>query len=275
MGIFVLYKLIVGENLNYFTAFPLTLTVILFIYFLFIHSKFGKRNKIPFVAVVFEFLLNGLGFSYIRQPILAVLSWATMYLFVVSQFKNENSSTFMLLICLIIIFILPFIAAKLASKADAKMRREKLIHTNKVKAKGLLEMATDSATFAVDTNILMHEPTLILDVATKKNIKIVMCKTIFHELDGLKKSNNYETRTRAQLAFNVIEALQEINSIDIGYFDNFVSQKNLNGDEKIIATYIALKKTKYPNLIFLSNDKGARIIAREANLPVIDLRAFT
>lgn len=253
---------------------PIALTVLAFLYFTFIHSKIFKGRKIPFIAFILEALVYGMGFAYLRQPIIALISWFGMYVFVFKLIKNDDISTFLQLIILVTIFAVPFLTLAFTDKANLKSIRDRLSKESAAKTRGLISLAEQGASFAIDTNILMHEPELLVKLVREKQPTIVMCKTVFKELDGLKKSHDRNTRFKAQQAFNVIETLQQVGCIDIGYFDEFRSQFNLRGDERIIATYIALKKTKYPDLVFISNDKGARIIAREANLPVVDLKSF-
>lgn len=42
-------------------------------------------------------------------------------------------------------------------------------------------------------------------------------------------------------------------------------------DEKIIGTYLHELKNGQETLMFLSNDKGARILARNAGMPVVEM----
>ena len=83
------------------------------------------------------------------------------------------------------------------------------------------------------------------------------------------------TRQRAQLAFDVIEAYQRKNLLSIMKTPKSdVLQKFGLGhspDDKIIGTYLNEYKNGRQNIIFLSNDKGARIIARNAGLPVAEM----
>ena len=79
----------------------------------------------------------------------------------------------------------------------------------------LLPYQKENYEFAIDTNILMHEPDLLVYLLENEPVNLCMSMMVFSELDGLKKSNSIATSKRAQTAFDVIEAFQRANKIRI------------------------------------------------------------
>ncbi|WP_040758424.1 PIN domain-containing protein [Sporosarcina newyorkensis] len=129
--------------------------------------------------------------------------------------------------------------------------------------------------FAVDTNILMHDADLLIHLLSTNQIKLIVSSQVFKELDGLKTNKEKLTRMRAQLAFDVIEAYQRKGLLKLVQVPSYEKLQKLalstSADEKIIATYLNEFKNGATSLLFLSNDKGARIIARNVGMPVAEV----
>lgn len=82
-------------------------------------------------------------------------------------------------------------------------------------------------------------------------------------LNGIKKNNSSLTRHKAQVAFDVIEAFQRKRKLHILKTPKTAAIRKfgLSGspDEKIIGTYLK------------EREKGARIIARNVGMPVVEI----
>jgi len=145
----------------------------------------------------------------------------------------------------------------------------------KEKVDKILQYQTDGFDFVVDTNILMHESELLIYLLEDESFEFTISIIVFNELDGLKKNDKLVTRKQAQVAFDIIEDYQceglltilsepeseVLRSYGLGW----------SPDDRIIGTYLSEFKNSRPNVIFLSNDKGARIIARNVGLPVANM----
>lgn len=125
---------------------------------------------------------------------------------------------------------------------------------------------------ALDTNILMHDLLMLVAYLRDTNAPLVISKQVFNELDGLKKGTG-ETRKRAQLAFDLLESFQEHGRLKLLDIPNRTKlekfQLSNSADDKIIGSYLMDIQRNNSKLAFLSNDKGARIIARQVNMPII------
>ena len=144
----------------------------------------------------------------------------------------------------------------------------------KAQAKVVVAHQKNGKEFAIDTNILMHEPDLLIYLLEKTQIHLFVSQMVFNELDGLKKSTDRDTRRNAQMAFDVLEAYQkreQITFLKIPKTDA-IRPYGLGGspDEKIIGTYLQEAEKRDQGFVFLSNDKGARIIARNVGMPVVE-----
>src|SRR5690606_16577429 len=115
---------------------------------------------------------------------------------------------------------------------------------------------------------------LLVYILENEPVPLHVSMTVFKELDGLKKNKEPLTRKRAQFAFDIIEEYQRkglIKLIETPSY-NELRRRGLSDtpDDKIIGTYLNESHKGKQKLIFLSNDKGARIIARNSGLPVAE-----
>lgn len=177
-----------------------------------------------------------------------------------------------------LVFVLFVLSAIEAGRSTKKAARQAVIDSRRKevekKAKAILHVKEMDYEFAVDTNILMHEPDLLLYLLEKSDLRLFMSMVVFTELDGLKKSENVVTRTQAQTAFDVIEEFQRRGKLELLQVptNDELRKYGLGSspDEKIIGTYMWARERHHPNLIFISNDKGARILARNAGMPIVE-----
>lgn len=122
----------------------------------------------------------------------------------------------------------------------------------------------------LDTNILLKFPNVI---ETLSHIfPFFISKQVFSELD--KQKTNEDIGHLSRNALKLIEELQLRGAnIETAHVDaSFLDRQKLNPqspDEKIIGSYLQ-EKNKGKNILFISEDRGARVIARQHGLRVID-----
>lgn len=134
-------------------------------------------------------------------------------------------------------------------------------------------------TFCPDTNFLMNVPDLFehLDKET-----ILVSKQVFNELDNLKKTSDNASPDQKRRSFEAREGLRVMdvsNSkiIDLPPAATYETYHlSSSPDEKIIANYLHYRDQTGENVIFLTFDRGAKLLAKSKGLNVIDfdLEAF-
>lgn len=245
---------------------------ILFYIMLSIASLFGiKRNdrhKSVWLAVIFA-----------GAPQIAHNQWKLgtvlymMNLFWISNAKFmgfEKHENFMG--AAILTLVSGFLAYIMADGLNEKKINETYQKEAVDKYKTIVPLLKKGITPALDTNILMHEPLMLIAYLRDTNAPLVISKQVFNELDGLKK-NSSATKKRAQLAFDLLEVFQANNRL--GLLDipsrNQLEKYHLahSNDDKIIGSYLLAMDKHKTKLAFLSNDKGARIIGRQVNIPIV------
>lgn len=127
--------------------------------------------------------------------------------------------------------------------------------------------------FGLDTNILMHYPNEIFELL--KNDTILISREVQKELDGLKKSTDKEAASNARRAFKALEDAQTqgqsikiMPSVDLKTLTHFGLNDSM--DDRILAPYLDLYK-QGKAVCFISNDRGAKITARNAGIPVLEI----
>lgn len=139
--------------------------------------------------------------------------------------------------------------------------------------KALAEKTGQGNAFGLDTNILMHYPAETFEIL--KNEAIVLSREVQKELDGLKNSTDKETSANARRAFKAIEDAQRqgqtltiLPSVDY----KTITQLKLTDtmDDRILAAYLQLHK-QGKAIYFLTNDRGAKITARNAGMPIVEI----
>ncbi|HLS66960.1 MAG TPA: PIN domain-containing protein [Pseudogracilibacillus sp.] len=266
---------VVDETTNSLLVF-FGIPLIGFLYFGYVHRLiFKNRGRTHGAAFISGLVATGLGQAYNGQVIKAVIFFAIQFgIIIVANMGDTVSDTFIWVFIIFYIFTL-IDAWRNVYKAERKTLVDRRMKVVKQKADVILQHKKAEKEFGVDTNILMHEPDLLVYLLDNHSLDLYMSMMVFNELDGLKNSSNRETRYNAQLAFDVIEAFQQRGKLHLLKTPKTVDIRkySLSGspDEKIIGTYLRERENGRANLMFLSNDKGARILARNAGLPVVEL----
>lgn len=266
------YKDQFGTWLLYFIALH-TLGIL---YFWKIHPKLFRSRPIGLRAIILSGIGMGFGQAYNRQLIKAVFFAAIIPVLVIVHKSGLyfDKSTYGTVVAVVVLLCLAD-AGIFASSGKRRVTRMERSRDVMKKAELIKRYRQKDHEFAVDTNILMHEPDLLVHLMEKENFKLNMSMVVFGELDGLKKNDNPYVRQKAQLAFDIIEEYQRrglLNMLRAPKTDE-IRKYGLGGspDEKIVGTYLKELHNGRPNLIFLSNDKGARIIARNVGMPVAEI----
>ncbi|VEF46576.1 nucleotide-binding protein PInc [Bacillus freudenreichii] len=242
-------------------------------YFWKVHPKLFKAGPIGARAVILSAIGMGFGQAYNRQIVKAVFFAALIPIIKLSGLTLEKDTYNSIVAVIFLLYLADAgIFASSGRRRVARLRRNKEVIK---KAALIKKYRQKDHQFAVDTNILMHEPDLLVHLMEKENFRLNMSMVVFGELDGLKKNSNPLVRKQAQLAFDIIEEYQrrgQLRILKTPKTDD-IRKYGLGGspDEKIIGTYLRELHNGMPNLIFLSNDKGARIIARNVGMPVAEL----
>lgn len=122
---------------------------------------------------------------------------------------------------------------------------------------------------APDTNFLMLFHELLTKLHRQTSAQIAINPIVFYELEGLKLSNDIDTVKKAQRAFDVIELYQvdeRLYWLERVRNDNI---KNPSNDEQILLS-VQRAILEQQKIIFATHDKGARILARELKIPVVN-----
>jgi len=266
----------VSEELPLWWVYVVGLHVVGFLYFGYLHRRiFRNRKNGEFMSIVLTVLGPGLGQAYNRQMKKAIVAFILIFTFLVLVQQDVITSENALYVFFGIYFLIAVDAFMGTKKAYERTLRESRMKILRSKAKKIATHQADEQNFAIDTNILMHEPDFLVYLLENHDMDLYMSMMVFNELDGLKKNDNVITRKKAQMAFDVIEEFQRRNKLHLLKTPKTeaIRKFGLSGspDEKIIGTYLRAIHSDKLNLMFLSNDKGARIIARNVGLPVIEL----
>ncbi|MEN2769042.1 PIN domain-containing protein [Ornithinibacillus xuwenensis] len=245
------------------------LSVILFANFYRVkQSSSIEQGKAGFLSV----LVPGLGHIYARKVVLGFVIILLQFIlyFISIGFDNET-----MLIAWIGLTILAAIHAnRTAGKMEDVLAKQSLQKLAVMKYRRLEEAIQKGIAIAPDTNILMHEQLMLIAAYRDSNMKLYISKQVMRELDGLKSNDDPGTRKSAQIGFDVLELYQEAGRCEFLEVPSkeYLNRHHLNGgpDEKIIASCLKLLEKNVP-VIFVSNDKGARILARNSKMPTVSL----
>lgn len=123
---------------------------------------------------------------------------------------------------------------------------------------------------AIDTNVLMENPYIIM-----QHPKLLVSKIVYRELDQLKKDTGERGR-KAQEAFFALERFQQQNG-ELAFTSfvetEFLMQHNLDpsSPDELIIGGILKAQQQGKSVLYFSYDRGARIIARNVGLEVLDI----
>ncbi|MFD1706894.1 PIN domain-containing protein [Siminovitchia sediminis] len=264
------------EDLPVWLGYYTVIHAVVILYFWKVHHKIFKSRPIGTRSFILSLAGFGFGQAYNRQIIKAVIAAAIIPFLAVSYKNGLLPETDTMAFIIFGVIVLISIDAG-ASAYSGQKRAERQYRTNEImkKAQKVKKYGQGDHQFGVDTNILMHEPDLLVYLMEKEHFHLNMSMMVFSELDGLKKNDDPLTRRKAQLAFDIIEEFQQRGQLKILKTPKTddIRKYGLGGspDEKIIGTYMKERENGIPNLVFLSNDKGARIIARNVGMPVADI----
>lgn len=277
MGLLFLIEDYTKGNTTLYFMYYIVLHSIGIFYFLKIHRKIFKKHPSGGFAVFLSLVGMGYGQAYNRQYFKGLFFCISIGLSILGlrqEFMEIN-----LAVCgyiFIGLLLVSVIDAGLGSKSAQKRIKQSMQKQHfQARIDTVLQHNRNNQEFGVDTNILMHEPDLLVYLLEKESIPLNISMSVFNELEGLKKNENQLTRKRSQLAFDIIEEYQRKGQLKIIKTPSteYLREKGLSGspDDKIIGTYLMQFLSENQNIIFLSNDKGARIIARNVGLPVADI----
>lgn len=264
------------ENLMFWYTAYIGLHLLFMVYFAKVHGLiFRNMRQDGGKAVVLNLIGVGLGQAYNRQLIKGIVFLVIFLASVIALRIELYTKDEYVWIFLGIYAILLIDAYRSSFKAERRSLIQSRTKELQTKSKALLQYRNQGHQFGVDTNILMHEPDLLVYLLEKESFDLYMSMMVFSELDGLKKNEDPVTRKKAQVAFDVIEEFQRRNKLYILKTPKTddIRKYGLSGspDEKIIGTYLRERDQGKEKLIFLSNDKGARIIARNVGMPVVEI----
>lgn len=157
---------------------------------------------------------------------------------------------------------------KTKNPGTAKSFEENKEIADKIRSK-IVKVSTNTK-LSFDTNIMIKCPLLVKELANKYSI--VLSRKTFEELD--KKKSDNEIGANARMAMRTIETIQtnHKNISIITTDDNFVKDNGLNPlspDDIIIACCLKQKKDG-EKIMFVTEDRGARITARNLNIDVLE-----
>jgi len=135
--------------------------------------------------------------------------------------------------------------------------------------------------FGFDTNILMDSPS-ILKYLEEKNQTVYIARTVYDELDKKKKSHEYEPKSEQEKAARCREALRGIEKLINGkgkilpqVNNHYIRSLGLEAsfhanDDKIVASYVKVKEEEEIKIVFITADRGARVVASTVQLEFLD-----
>lgn len=130
-------------------------------------------------------------------------------------------------------------------------------------------------TLSIDTNVFLEEDSLyFIDYLLKKRqLSLNISMVVLNELDG-KKNDRGKIGAIAREAIRLIERYQDKNQINLIKVPqkNFLYNHSLNlsPDDRIIGGYLEEKIKKDKKIIFMSNDRAARVKAAALGIEVFD-----
>lgn len=269
--LFTAKKVIVVFYLNYTLV-----TLVGIVYFTCIHHKLFARNLNGETALSLSFFAIGWGQAYNRQPLKAMF-FPALHMTVYSSvaYMYSGKSLLVSVLTLLGVPILSFIDARYSSKRmNERAMKTNYYHQLKMRAVHLTTYHHNHHQFALDTNILMHESDILVYLLENERISIAISDLVYNELRGLTYHQDSLTKQRAQLGLDVIEAFKEKGLFKLLHTPSSARLKKIeldsSPDEKIIGTYLEEFSKGNTRLLFFSNDKGARILARNYGMPVME-----
>ncbi|RNF38263.1 PIN domain-containing protein [Planococcus salinus] len=252
-------------------------SVIIFLFMIYtsslIHNNktYYSRSSAVWLSIWFP----GLGQFYLKQRVLGVIFFALfpigLYAGIELGYSIGDRFLYLSVLTMLSAVFAYMSQVKEGGSASANTLQQQAVE----KYQALTPLLQKGVAPALDTNVLMHDPLVLIALFRDSNAPLWISKQVFNELDGLKKNDNQSVKKRAQMGFDVIELFQSKNRLKLLDVPSYNSRERYglshSGDDRIAASYLnEIEKNQTP-LVFYTNDKGARIIARSANLAVLEL----
>ncbi|RLL47769.1 hypothetical protein D8M04_00365 [Oceanobacillus piezotolerans] len=261
------------EGLNPWYGVAITAIVWAFFILIFyvINKWMKERNRIGLIAFFFGIVSPGSGFAYSAAYTYAWITYALTIASMILILLSGEQDLYTIIFAIVFI-IQAFAGSSYAHRAGRKLRKKRHATDQKAMEKAYLK---DLASYietghhvAVDTNFLMHFYNVLTDLYENTNVQLFLHPTVFGELEGLKKSENRNTRASAQMGFDVIEMFQKGNRMQ--WTRKQPQGTNFSSADQRIVTGVLGEIRRGVKLVFASHDKGARILARSLQIPVVD-----
>mgnify|MGYP001377246677 CR=1 FL=1 len=230
-----------------------------------------ERRRIGIIALILGILAPGSGFAYSAA---FKRAWAVLVLLIISLllvYFNQDKDLYTYVYA-IIFFGQAILSATYAERAQKALRKKKYDNNQKAMENAYFQdlqpYIQTGHHLAVDTNFLMHFHEVLIRIFKETNIHLFLHPTVFGELEGLKKNNNRTVRADAQIAFDIIEMYQKANRMQ--WTRKQMQGGNFSSADQRIVTGVLSEIKRGVKLVFASHDKGARILARSLQIPVID-----
>ncbi|WP_110112567.1 PIN domain-containing protein [Bacillus sp. CGMCC 1.16541] len=243
--------------------------------FIYIGKWLKDKSRSARLAFFLQIISPGSGYAYASA---VVYSWINIGLFVCALISMLliHSDDMKALIFLASLLIPAFGSAHYANQARRRIhqkekekkqqqREEKMSEIMNAYRHGLLEHVQRGYHVAVDTNFLMHYHQVLFQLYQEARFDLYLHPTVFGELEGLKKSSDWNTRNAAQLGFDILELYQKAHRLQWTRKDSRIK----DADQRIVMG-IASEVKAGTLLVFASHDKGARILARSLHIPAVD-----
>lgn len=234
----------------------------------YLYAILHRRLPTSHTASVLSLLVFSAGQIYNRQYIKAVF-FIILYSVAYYYFINTNGRNLMFFILITITVVSAVDASKNAKKAIIPFLQKQRERIVTLKLSKLADLKNEEFELGLHTDILMLEPDLLVKMLETYKYRLYLSKQVFSEINRLTK--HASTKEQAEIALDVIEEFQRQDALELLETPDRNKLKVFglkeSGGEKIIGTYLNSEK----NFVFLSNDKGARVISRNAGLPVVEV----
>lgn len=234
--------------------------------FVYLYACLHKQAPNRQTAAILSILAFSAGQLYNRQYI-KVIYFGMLY--IISFYLLSQQTGIGLFIILILTIASTLDANRSANVAKINTLKKEREHMLAEKLNQITDLRNQGQEIGIDTNICMHEPDLLVKMLENYRYPLYLSKQVFRELDVLKKLP--QTRVQAQLAFDIIEEYQRQQAFALLESPDKKKRRELglkdSSDEKIIGTYMNDER----HFVFYSNDKGARIIARQAGMTIAEI----
>jgi len=279
MGINLFLK-VIKEDLNFIGNYAgmwfamISLHILGILYFGFIHGFIFKEGPIrASIAGLMSVIGVGVGQAYNRQVKKAIV-YLCVYLSSMFIFQQGvlNEILMGLIILGIVIFSMldaGFWAVKLEERRQIKSR------WNEIELSAPPDYKETDYELAIDTTVFMDDPDLLAYLLEEESMDLYVSMMVFNELEDLKNNEDLDTSETAQTALDIIEDFQKEDRLYLLKTPNTHAIRTYklgqSADEMKVGTYILELNTGRNKLLFLSNDKGARIIARSVDMPTAEM----